>query len=1205
MSSGVYRVAVTAKGFKVLIREGVKIDAGVPATANGQLELGAVSETVEVQGGAELVQTASATLNTTLESRFVRDLPQVTRGGLDLLVSQTGVQTGGTNRSSRVNGLPSSGINVTLDGVNTQDQTARSSDSFFTFIPITQDSIEEVTLTTSAASADATGEGAAQIKFVTKSGTNEFHGGVFEQIRNTALNANTYFNNLNGLSRDRVQLNQFGGHVGGPVWKNKLFFFTNLEFRRMPESGAFSRTVLTPGAMNGDYTYQDPETGSLDTVNVLRLAQANGYQGTADPIVAKTLGQINDLVKGNAGLIPNVASSGDYVRDTLNYLVKGTDNRTYSVSRVDYNINAKNQLSITYSYNKYNSVPDVLNSTVPIYPGTGTVLGDNATGGQTSNRFLGTIGLRSTITPNLTNEFHSGLDGGTVVFNATSASPAAYSEWRGYNMVFGSAGGYAQLAGVSSYAAGSRRNAPTKNLSDNMSWLKGRHLLSWGGSWMQVNMWSQSIDKETLPEIDLGINGSDPIHNGDTDIFTNANFPNATQNILDDAATFYANLTGRVTKIQTKVNQDPKTHQFDYTPAVNHLQQREFGLFISDSWKFRPSLTLTAGLRYEQQSTLKDLTGTYSSVDLASLWGISGIGNLFKPGVMTGVQPQYTKYVAPYKTPHNWNPSVGLAWQLPEGKGVLGWLLGDHQGASVLRAGYSISTVREAINMLQLMTGSNPGLSVDATVDPDNYPQYFGEPGSVTMSSTTLPSRPTPKSLTYPFSPNVSDGVNGFDPNLKLGYVQSWNIGFQREIGKNSVLEVRYTGNHGTGLWRQVSLNEANAIESGLLTDWNNAYNNLMIARKTNPTSTNFGNQGLAGQVDIPIIKTAYGSTNSAVFTNWLLKQQVGVYANSFATNMTRYNRLIAAGYPANMFMVNPAVSGGNSWIIGNWGHSYYDALQFDFRRRMTAGLMLQGSYTWGKALADGAMSDGAVYSEPSTFRNTRLDRGPSDYDIRHTIKIAAIYELPFGANKRFFSSANSVVRRIVEGWEVAGVNRNQSGTPMLLNSTYETLNQNESGVVLHNMTASQLQSMMSVRKVTAADGTGLVYYLPQSLIDNSNAAFQINGKTLSDLDSSAPYIGPPTTAGQLGYRVFLYGPWQNHFDVSVMKRTQIKENVNLEFTAQALNVLNLTNFQLPKASDQNLASANFGVTTSAYTDLSNAQDPGARMIEFRIRLNF
>src|ERR1039458_6098127 len=148
MSNGVFKVGVTMQGFRTETVENVKIDAGVPTTANVKLELGSVSETVEVTGGAELVQTANATVNTTLEGRFVAELPEITRGGLDLLVASPGVQTAGANRNSSVNGLPNSALNVTLDGLNTQDQLLKSSNGFFVYIPITQDSIEEVTLTT-------------------------------------------------------------------------------------------------------------------------------------------------------------------------------------------------------------------------------------------------------------------------------------------------------------------------------------------------------------------------------------------------------------------------------------------------------------------------------------------------------------------------------------------------------------------------------------------------------------------------------------------------------------------------------------------------------------------------------------------------------------------------------------------------------------------------------------------------------------------------------------------------------------------------------------------------------------------------------------------------------------------------------------------------------------------------------------------------
>src|SRR5262249_41091327 len=156
-------------------------------------------------------------------------LPFTSRNALELIATQAGTQTGGTVRNSYINGLPWSAINITTDGINTQDNYYKSGDGFFSTIPVRTDSMDEVTLTTSAAGVDSLAQGAAQIKFVTKGGTNDYHGGAFWQHRNTALNANYYFNNINGSPRDKLILNNGGVHVGGPVWRNKLFFFTNYE----------------------------------------------------------------------------------------------------------------------------------------------------------------------------------------------------------------------------------------------------------------------------------------------------------------------------------------------------------------------------------------------------------------------------------------------------------------------------------------------------------------------------------------------------------------------------------------------------------------------------------------------------------------------------------------------------------------------------------------------------------------------------------------------------------------------------------------------------------------------------------------------------------------------------------------------------------------------------------------------------------------
>jgi hypothetical protein len=267
----------------------------------------------------------------------------------------------------------------------------------------------------------------------------------------------------------------------------------------------------------------------------------------------------------------------------------------------------------------------------------------------------------------------------------------------------------------------------------------------------------------------------------------------------------------------------------------------------------------------------------------------------------------------------------------------------------------------------------------------------------------------------------------------------------------------------------------------------------------------------------------------------------------------------------------------------------------------MASGLLAQGSYVWAKSISDGALNSSSDFSSPTTFRNIGLDRVVSGQDIRHAFKVNWIYELPVGPGRRWLQGGNVVARKALEGWQLSGVGRMQSGTPFQLTSGRTGLNQNEAGVVLHNLTAGQLQDMLSIRKTTGSNGIGQVFYLPQSLIDNTNAAFEVNSKSLSSLNTSAPYIGPQLSQGQFGYRVYLYNPWQYHLDVSLVKFTQIKDRVKFEFRAQALDVLNLTNFFVANGP----SSASFGQTTSAYRDFSGSADPGARILEFLLRVSF
>ncbi len=1200
LGSGTYRVKVASAGFRTVSIEGVKMDAGVPATVNSKLEIGQVTETVEITAGAELVQATNATVNTTLQGRQIFELPFSTRSALDLLVTQPGTQTAGTARNTFINGLPASAINITIDGINTQDNYYKSGDGFFTLIPPRSDSMEEVTLTTAAAGADSLAQGAAQVKFITKSGSNSYHGGAFWQHRNTALNANYYFNNINGLPRDRVILNQGGARIGGPIIKNKLLFFTNFEVYRYPATTSATRTVLTPEALAGNFRYVDSK-GDLRSVNVLNVAAATGNVSTPDPILQPTLTRINSLT-ANGILKSRVPSSNDYNRNDLVFQPAGMSKNNYSTTKLDYIITPGNQLSVTYTYYKVDSTPDITNSVVPIYPGTGTVLGaDDLVAGQRGNRYSGVVSLRSSITPMITNEFRTGMNRSITMFRDQISSPSLFSTWRGYSP--GSSFGY--VTGVASVSGSSRRTSPVKEFHDTVSWVKGKHLFSFGGDFTQINFWYQSVGTSVIPTISFsGIASGDPINTGSTGIFTGGatgNFPNASSTDLSSARSLYALLTGRVVSITRSVVLDENTKKYANVPQTERNRQREWGAFFQDSWRVTPSLTLNLGLRFEQQRPFENLNGVYSSVSWESAWGVSGVNNMFKPGTLAGQPPVYDRITQAYEIPNMWSPSVSLAYQMPGMSGPLGKIFGTEKGKSVFRAGYAIASVREGTYVFQSIYGSNQGVNLSATVNGTSYPQYFGTPGSVLFRDPTLPSRPVASEPNYPFAPAVTNSLNAFDPSLKLGYVQSWNFGLQRELTKDTVMEVRYQGNHGVKLWRQVALNEINVFENGFLKEFDIARNNLAIAQAANASSVNFGNQGLPGQQAIPIIQTALATTNDTTFAQYIRQNRPGNVASNISGDVTRMGRLTAAGYPKNFFVVNPDVAGSNSYVLTNMGSSMYNALQVEVRRRFSSGLMAQGSYVWSHSILNGASQDLGDYSAPSTFRNLRLDRTDAGYDIRQAYKLNAIYELPLGPGKRFAASGNPVLSRIFEGWQISGTSRVQSGAPFQLTSGRSGMNNIEAGAVLYNMTASQLQDMMQIRKTTGSDGTGLVYYLPDSLIANTNAAFEVNSKTRANLDPNAPYIGPQWDNDSFGYRVYLRNPWQYRLDVGVLKKTTIRESVNMEFRLQALNALNMTNFTLANAP----SAATFGQTTTAFRDFAGSADPGSRVLEFVLRLNF
>lgn len=1241
LSSGTYTVTVSALNFKTMTVKNVKVDAGQTASLDVTLPHGEINEQVSVTG-AEILQTESATVSTTVGERQIDELPFVTRDALQLVLTLPGVQTPGTPRTSSINGLPKGSINMTLDGANIQDNFLRSGDGFFTQIQPKSDAVQEVTVTTAAPGPESSGDGAVQIRFVTRSGSPEFHGGGFWQYRSPRFNSNYYFNNLDGLPRDRLFLRQFGGKIGGPILvpgllksRDRAFFFFNYEEFRLPQnypslSVIGNLLVLTPEARAGIFTYRD-STGSLQKIDLYAIAAAHGFPNTPDPTIARGLELIQQAVQSGGALRSRAATANDFNRLDYQFQDPGVNTRHFPTARLDLNITKNQQFHFVHNYQIYFSDPDAVNGQLSVYPGTGIVVGKPGVTGSVKRDSFSFVGAhRWTLSSRVVSELRFTSSGnGTMVFGR-EVNPGLFDFWKGFAVNTTNFLGAANGAFYNRRTQ-SRRNTPTLSITENLTYTRGTHALNFGFSFLRVNSYTQSFSTQLIPRINLGVAGGDPVNFGSTNIFTPANFPNSNSAQRAQAATLYAILTGRISSINRTASLNEETKKYDFTPFTERNHQSVYSLYLQDSWRVRPALTLNYGLRWEFEPSPVNDNQVYTRTGYEGLFGVSGVGNLFRPGLFAG-EPTRFRLLAEGEEAFRTRlldvaPSFGFAWTPPRGRGLLGRLVGGG-GRTVVRGGYSIALTREGFNAFNSMFGLNEGPTITLDSSPAVTPFVFPA-GSVLFRDSSFPARALPPDLNrFPIVPGAGTGGNGsndFDPEMKAGYAQSFTFGVQRSLGKDTVVEARFVRTLGTHLWRQYDLNEVNIFENGFLGVFKTAARNLAIYTAANPAcvvtgSCSYGNSGLPGQTDVPLITTALGSAADLNTATLLQQGQAGALANSIAFNQGRMNRLMNAGLvpfvtlpdgsrASNFFLVNPQTNG--TFLMTNGIETSFDALQIELRRRLSGGLLAQGSYQFGKALSNAFVSSSVVFAQPRTLRDPSQDRTYSPWDIRHSFKFNFVYELPFGAGRPLLRRTGRLVSLAVSGWQLGGVARVQSGSPTLLTSGGRaTFNQFDAGVVLHNLTPEQLQDMVRIRKETVCGASGcrgVVFYLPDSLIRNTLAAFDLGGR----LDPNAPYIGPPTEPGRLGRRIVFFGPWFSRFDFNVLKRFPVTERVRFEARVQFLNAFNQTNFYIGDP-DLNIRavsanSSSFGQTRNAYRDItvSGTNDPGGRLIEFQFRLNF
>ena len=1172
LNIGQYKLTVSKAGFQPQEYGPITVSSTKSTALNAKLQIGQATQSVVVEGGAApILETTTNTIGTTIDLKQIEQLPMSGRE-LTQLSRLTPGYTGGTNGNSGTwNGLPSIAQGNNVDGVVGSPSRMKFGGNANSAISPRLEDIEEMTVQTDQLDMNqGFGQAAMQINYVTRRGTNAFHGRLFEDYRNSALNANSWRNNAQGVPKPKLILNDFGGSIGGPVFKDKLFFFFSLANSRRPGGVGAESFFIVPDAQNGVFTYKDG-TGQTHSVNLFDVAAAyNSAHGTSLPTI------VNDTIKTQLAAINtavqsgSVSGTGDPIVNSVSWNFPAPTIIWYPTLRLDYN--TSRSVTMNFAINRTKRTDSGANA--PFFPGS-----DFATtgSGNRTDAFTASYGIDWTIRPTLMNQFKVGYLYNVSRFDYNT-SRAYEQDPNRVNWPVFAATDPDGLTSPANWNVPITSYYPLVNVSDTLSWQKGAHSFSFGYSFYreQDHYWNPP----ELRNVNLGIAQGDPVINALTNAGAYNPLPGANSQTQGYARNLYALLTGRISGVTGSYPYDPKSGQYIQQPALAYnLDElsKAWGLFFQDSWRMFPTFTLNYGLRWDFTGANHDLTKAYHNADEASLYGPSGVGNLFQPGNLPGtMNPVLASRARPYQ---DWNvspqPAIGFSWNPQFGSGLLGKMAG--QGGLVIRGGYSLrrftvpyqyfwnnaSDYGSFFYQFYQLNANNThttGTFVPGSLSlGDNFPPYVYEPTSyqdvAPISQYTFIGGP---------------GTSGMKYNIGQPYTQSWNLGIQRKIGSNGVLEFRYNGNRTIHQWINENLNEVNVFENGFLTDFQNAQKNFAINGGSSFGNINPG----AGTVPVPIITAAFtGSTtgpqtdpnfSSGDFTDALQTGSVGSFAQilsgvgylcnlvgqAFAPCVTNLGYTgTGAGFPINFFQANPYAvgsdpSGGGNVVnyMTDAGYSNYHGLQVDFRERAWHGITVDTNYTWSHTLGVSTPNDWTGAYPSFTLRNLRESYGPTLYDLRHVVHVNGTVDLPFGKGRALLNQGG-VLDKIVGGWTIGTIMTYQTGYPFRVLGGNQTFNDiADGGVSLSGLTPQQLQDAVGVYRVPGQSFVTLI---------NPDLLLSPNGGVKPSL------ISPNTTPGTIAPPIYLHGPHGFYDDIAITKDFAITERWRFTFQTEMLNAFN------------------------------------------------
>jgi hypothetical protein len=630
-------------------------------------------------------------------------------------------------------------------------------------------------------------------------------------------------------------------------------------------------------------------------------------------------------------------------------------------------------------------------------------------------------------------------------------------------------------------------------------------------------------------------------------------------------------------------------------------RMREFDLYAADSWRVNPNVTVSAGLRYVLALPFYPTNNSYTTVSEADLYGVSGVGNLFKPGTLTGTKPSFVQYpqgTYAYNTDrNNLAPSAGIAWQLPEQSSGLGRLiLGSQEGDSVIRAGAAMAFQRPGMSDFTGTFGANQGIQVTLQRDSTN--------ATLPILLRNQPALPGAPAAAYPIFPTaITNSINVFDSNLQMPYTQSYTVGWQRKLGRDTAFELRYVGSRHRLDWNSLNLNEPNITTNGFVSEFRKAQANLQ-ANIAAGRGTTFAYTGAPGTSPLPTFlaylngapsaqagdTTKYSGTNwtNATFLGYLAAMNpnpFGFMCNSatgcsttasltqgFIGSPTFRNNAAAAGLPANFFVANPDMLNG-AYLTTNSGGTRANSVQAEFRKRLSSGLAFNGSYSWSNAF----VLQGYGFTKPLE----EIAQSGQVGNVQHAVKGNWIYELPFGHEQKYGSGVGSFMDALIGGWSIDGVARIQTG---------ETLD--FGNVRMVGMSVDEFRKAIKLQQ----GPSGQMFILPDDILQNTVRAFAVSATSPTGYGALgaptgrylAPANGPDCIETAPGYgdcgmrSLIVNGPSLVRFDLGAAKRFKIKGSVTFEFRGEFLNAFNRPYFNpgAPNA-PQSTAGLPLGMTTS------------------------